>query len=254
MKYRVFIVLLLVVLGCDSADGQTTTNASANPDTTEGRRLYEGHCAMCHGIDGRGGRGPALTRPRLTLAQSDSALRALIADGKDPAMPAAWYLTDQEVAEVADYVRSFGKVAFEKPSGDPHQGHALYEKLGCSGCHTLRGQGSGFGPDLTSIYDRRSATFVRETIQDPAATLPIDFQFVRLVTRSGQSMEGIRLNEDTFSIQIKDANGQPRSFLKSNLKIIRKLREKTPMPSFRSALTPKQFDDLVSFLMSAETQ
>ena len=177
---------------------------------------------MCHGIDGAGGRGPALTRSRVVLGLKDSALRTVIAEGKEPSMPAAWYLTDQEIDDVAAYVRSFQMVPSQKIPGNAARGQTVYERLGCSRCHALQSQGSGFAPDLTALNERRSSNFVRKTIQDPASTMPADFMLVRVATRSGNLTAGIRINEDTFSIQIKDAEGRPYSFLKADLKSIRK--------------------------------
>ena len=56
------------------------------------------------------------------------------------------------------------------------------------------------------------------------------------------------LNEDTFSIQIKDQKGQFLSFRKAELKELRKQRGKSPMPSYRGSLTPEELTDLTAYL------
>ena len=63
-------------------------------------------------------------------------------------------------------------------------------------------------------------------------------------------MRGIRVNEDSFNIQIKDARGQFHSFAKSELKELKRLRGETPMASYDGSLTPAELDDLVAFLAS----
>jgi hypothetical protein len=63
-------------------------------------------------------------------------------------------------------------------------------------------------------------------------------------------IRGIRLNEDTFSIQLKDQQGRFHSFRKSGLRELKKLRGESPMPAYASSLTPAETDDLIAFLAS----
>jgi len=60
----------------------------------------------------------------------------------------------------------------------------------------------------------------------------------------------IRVNEDSFNIQIKDARGQFHSFTKSELKELKRLQNETPMPSYESSLSAAELDDLVAYLAS----
>src|SRR5215475_8015968 len=55
--------------------------AGGAADPVQGKRLFESHCARCHGISGHGGFGPSLARPRLRRAPDDAALRDLIHNG-----------------------------------------------------------------------------------------------------------------------------------------------------------------------------
>jgi len=65
---------------------------------------------------------------------------------------------------------------------------------------------------------------------------------------SGSTISGIRLNEDDLSVQVRDLSGTPRSFLKENIKELR--RDKTTvMPSY-GTLSKKELDDLVAYLNS----
>src|SRR5437764_14893883 len=91
-------------------------------DVDGGRRIFESQCAVCHGLKGGGGRGPSLNRPKLNKAPDDTALRALISEGSEPEMPAAWQLSTHEVVNVAAFVRSLGAVAPETLPGDPARG------------------------------------------------------------------------------------------------------------------------------------
>ena len=225
-------------------------NASTAVNIAAGKAIFQSHCALCHGLDGGGGRGPDLRRPKLDRAPDDEALKSLILNGIPPEMPDGWYLSPEDIANVAAFVRSLGNVPMEKLPGDPARGKALLEQSGCLGCHILAGQGVGFGPSLTDIGAKRGAAQLRETLRNPAKTLPEGFLLVEVTTPSGQTVRGIRLNEDTFTIQLKDAHGRIYSFRKSALRGLKKLRNETPMPSYASAFSPAQLEDLVAFLAS----
>ncbi len=222
--------------------------AAAQTDVPAGRKIFESQCALCHGQTGGGGRGPALNRPQLEHAPDDAALRRVISDGLDPEMPAAWQLTPREVESVAAYVRSLGSAPQETLPGDPARGARVYEARGCSGCHMIAGQGAGFGPELTAIGARRNAAWLRQAVLDPAASLPQGFAWMAATTAAGETVRGIRVNEDAFTIQIKDAGGRFHSFRKAELRELRRLTGETPMPAYRGRLTEGELDDLVAYL------
>lgn len=227
----------------------TSTSRPAG-DAEDGRKLFDRHCALCHGIEGKGGRGPALSRLHLPHAPDDAALKTVIEEGIPPNMPQAWFLGEDDVDDLIAYVRSLGRIPREKIPGDAVRGATIYNKSGCAACHILHGAGAAYGPELTGIGDRRGAAFLKNLLRKPASSLPEDFLFVRAVTSTDESIEGIRVNEDTFTIQLKDARGILYSFRKADLKELNRLRGETPMPSFESLLSPVELDDLVAFLAS----
>jgi cytochrome c1 len=67
-------------------------------------------------------------------------------------------------------------------------------------------------------------------------------------TAAGETVRGIRVNEDAFTIQIKDAGGRFHSFRKAELRELRRLTGETPMPAYRGRLTEGELDDLVAYL------
>jgi cytochrome c oxidase cbb3-type subunit 3 len=223
---------------------------SKQPDLAAAKLIFEGRCALCHGIDGGGGRGPSLRRAKLVHAADDEALKSVIENGVRPEMPEAWFLTKDEIASVAAYVRSLGNVPPETLPGDAARGKSIYARSGCAACHILDGEGSGYGPELTDVGARRGSARLRETLQNPAKTIPENFLLAEATTSSGQTIRGIRLNEDTFSIQLKDQQGRFHSFRKGELRDLKKLRGETPMPSYGSVLSAADLDDLINFLSS----
>ena len=214
---------------------------------TPGKQIFEAQCALCHGQTGGGGRGPALNRPKLERAPDDEALRKLITDGSRD-MPGAWQLHPDEVVTVAAYVRSLGALPAEAVPGDPVRGARTYAANGCAGCHMIGGAGAGFGPELTAIGARRNAAYLRQTVLKPSPSLPDGFQYVLATPGAGAAVRGIRVNEDSFTIQLRDAGGKYHSFRKSELKDLRRLEGQTPMPAYEGRIAAADLDDLVAYL------
>lgn len=254
MRWRRKAVFILLGLLTGSAwtaarAGQTAAKEKeAKGDVAAGKRLFERHCALCHGIEGKGGRGPALNRAHLAHAPDDEALKAVISDGIPPRMPEGWFFSDEDIANVMAFVRSLSKVPADPLPGNAARGASVYAKSGCSSCHILNSEGQGFGPELTGIGEARSAAFLEQAIRKPAAVLPEDFLFVKATTASGEVVEGIRVNEDSFTIQIKTAGGRYFSLRKDELKDLAKLRGESPMPPFEGILSDADLHDLVAFL------
>jgi putative heme-binding domain-containing protein len=224
--------------------------AAPRVDPAAGKVIFQAHCALCHGLDGGGGRGPDLRRPKLDHAADDGALKTLIENGIPPEMPDGWYLSKEDIANVAAFVRSLGNVPTEKLPGNAARGEALYDRSACDRCHILGSRGAGFGPALTDIGAKRGAARLLETLRNPGKTIPDGFLLVEATTSAGETFRGIRLNEDTFTIQLKDMQGRLYSFRKSELRGLKKLRNETPMPSYASAFSAAGLEDLVAFLAS----
>jgi cytochrome c oxidase cbb3-type subunit III len=239
-----------VVLAALGAIYLAQSSVEPAPDIAAGRKTFEGRCAVCHGVSGGGGRGPSLYRPEFDKAPDDAALRTLITQGIEPEMPGAWMLLPREVINVAAYVRSVARVPPDPVPGDPAHGAAVYRANRCSGCHIIRGDGIGFGPELTSTGARRSAAHLREALIKPEAFTPKEFVSVEAVTSFGETISGIRANEDTFTIQIKDSTGRFHSFRKGELKELRILHNQSAMPSYQTLLSPADMQDLVAYLAS----
>ena len=115
----------LLALVCLAAQAQVPSAE----DLARGKKLYEGHCALCHGITGTGGKGPNLAQPTLRRAPDVERLAEVIKNGiPGTEMPGAWQLTDREAMQTAQYVRSMGRTAVVKLPGDAARGRVLYRK------------------------------------------------------------------------------------------------------------------------------
>ena len=239
-----FALLLLVVL-CPP-----TAVAAQTAEMEQGKRLYESQCGSCHGPLGNGGKGANLAQPQLRRAFDDQALFNIIRRGiRGTEMPGS-PLTPSQVSSIAAYVKTLGSVGPEDVAGDGRRGAAVYAALDCARCHTLRGRGGVVGPGLDDIGARRSAAHLREALIDPEASVPSGFLQLRVVTRDGRALTGIRVNEDGFSIQFRDLSGRLHSFWKRELETLEQQWQRSPMGSYEARLTSEETDDLVAYLVS----
>jgi hypothetical protein len=77
-----------------------------------------------------------------------------------------------------------------------------------------------------------------------------EFLPVVVVTREGREIRGLRINEDSFTIQVRDTANQLYSFRKADLSRIEKQSGKSLMPSFSDRLSKPELDDLIAYLSS----
>jgi cytochrome c oxidase cbb3-type subunit 3 len=224
---------------------------SSRGDLANGEKLFQHHCALCHGPKGEGGRGPMLTQAKLSRATDDAALLKILEEGiRGTEMPGADSMSEHEMRQTAAFVRSLGKVPIKPVPGNPARGAEIYRGKGaCGTCHSIKGQGGISGPDLASIGLRRSAGYLHESLVDPQAAVPDEYLLVKVVTKKGQNVTGVRVNEDSFSIQIRDDSGRSHSFWKYEVEQIDKQRAKSPMPSYKD-LAEDELTDLVAYLAS----
>ncbi len=194
-----------------------------------------------------------MARPRLRRAPSDVSLYRVIRIGiRGTEMPRSG-LGEHQIWQVAGFVRSLGQVAQERIPGVPEQGKQLYTTKGnCVQCHTIDGWGGGVGPDLSEIGAQRSARYLRQALVEPEGAVPNNFLQVRVATRDARRITGTRLNEDSFSIQLRDLSGNVHSFWKRDLEELHKGWGESSMPSYRAILTPVELDDLVAYLASLQ--
>jgi putative heme-binding domain-containing protein len=219
-------------------------------DVQQGGGLFQLHCSYCHGSHGEGGRGADLSAGIYRIGGKDPELFTTIRSGIPGTEMPAVRVTDDDVWRLVGFVKRIGSQGLaEKATGDGVAGKSIYAKGGCAACHRIGTEGTDLGPDLTDIGRRRGLKFLEESIVQPDAFVPNNYRAVVLVLASGSTISGIRLNEDDLSVQIRDVGGNLRSFLKANIKEIRRDKPSL-MPSYESTLNKKDLGDLVAYLNS----
>jgi putative heme-binding domain-containing protein len=224
--------------------------SATSADLAAGKKIFDAQCAWCHGTNGTGGTGPILQRANLRHASTDRALVEIVRTGiPGTEMPSfAIALTERTAWQTAAYVRSLGRTAQTPVRGDARRGGTVYQSAGCASCHTIDGRGGTLGPELTAIGALRGPSHLRESIVNPKATHPPGYLVVNAVTKAGEAIRGVRLNEDVFWVSIRDAAGTVHTVQKSDLTRLDRELDGTLMPSYDTRLSPADLDDLIAYL------
>jgi cytochrome c oxidase cbb3-type subunit III len=250
---------MLVVLAAASIAAQ---NRSAT-DFARGEQLYTRECASCHGPAGEGGRGPTLAAPGLTRAPDVESMVRVIRSGISGTDMPRSRMTEAEARDLAAFVLRFGERPVERVAGDARRGEQVYSTKGmCAACHSINGRGGAYGPDLTDIGRRRGAAHLRTSLIDPNADVPRSFSpfrsdvnltqnflEVHVTTKDGKQVTGVRVNEDSFTIQLRDMTGRIHSFSKSDVEL-RKEWGRSSMPAYGATLAPQEIEDVVAFMLT----
>ena len=259
MILKVALIALLGCLGTGWLRAQDHTNVIRNPfatpdDVAAGKQSFRSQCAACHGPDASGAAGPSLTTGTFRHGNSDEALYTVITKGVPGTPMAAFKLDGREVWQLISFLRSanVAKGAGRAP-GNSGRGAQIFNDNGCAQCHTAGKPGGLAGPDLAGIGSRRSLVQLETALLDPNAEVDPDYWSLRARAKTGQTIDGIRMNEDTDSFQILESSGRLRSIWKADLASYEIVRT-SPMPSFKGKLKPSELEDLVAYLASLQAQ
>lgn len=240
-------------------ESQPANTAPADPE--QGKRLFEQNCSTCHGADAGGDEGPDVRGVPTRLG--DAAVLNIIKRGiPGTAMPLFFDMSEKDAANIVAFLRRFATDrAAETVKGDANRGQATYQSSGCPACHIISGQGGVVGPELTRIGAMRGPGSLKARLIDPGANLPengtgfyaskwTEYLMFRAVDKSGHAVDGMRVSEDSFTIDLKDATGKIHGFWKPDLRSLKVEPGKSFMPSLKDVLSAEQMDDLTAYLMT----
>jgi quinoprotein glucose dehydrogenase len=109
----------------------------------------------------------------------------------------------------------------------------------------IRGRGGLIGPDLSDIGASRSLEKLKQSLEDPDASVALGFRQVSAVTLGGRRISGVAKNNSSYSIQIQDAAGQFHLLMKRDLReLVHQKSSLMPKPS----LSETEMQNLLAFL------
>jgi cytochrome c oxidase cbb3-type subunit III len=246
------------VLTCAAPAAAAAQNPTAAPpgdyapaDIAYGSRIYDAQCTTCHGANGDGVGGVNLRGGTFRNAITDQDLARVIGNGIQGTGMQAFKFDASEMAGIIAYLRNMNAVDRGSVKlGDEARGQALFDgKGGCARCHRVGGQGARVAPDLSDIGALRSAGSLLRSLTDPTSQMMPINRPVRAVLRDGTVINGRRLNEDTYTVQLIDDQEKLVSLAKNDLREYTILTT-SPMPSYRTTFAPAELADVVAYLLS----
>lgn len=131
-------------------------------------------------------------------------------------------------------------------SGNKSAGRAIYTQL-CASCHTLYGEGTSLGPDLTGA-GRDNIDHLLENIVDPSAVVTADFQLTTVKLKDGRVLSGFVAAQTAQTITLRGM-GQSHSLERAEIASTERSSQSLMPEGLLETLSPEQRRDLLAYLM-----
>lgn len=213
---------------------------------------FRQRCADCHGTDARGVRGPDITQV-WESGRTDQGLFMTIRGGiSGTEMPrfTAPRTSDRQIWQMLAYLRTLAAPApTDPPRGNAENGARIFE-ANCARCHRVDAAGGRIGPNLSRIGAARSREVLVLRIRRGSEDFRAGFAPVTITPPSGPPIQGVKKNEDLFSVQIMDTSERIQGFEKDQVtSVVNGTR--SAMPVFGpDRLSDSDLDDLVRYLQT----
>lgn len=231
------------------------TSFSQPGDIQQGKQLIRALCSRCHGIDGKGGKGPDLTDGVFRHGASNEEIIRNIRDGiPGTGMAGIGEVLDEWNWQILSYLRSEASKRAQNQQGlrgDAALGYELFKTHKCGSCHWGGSSVGRRGPNLARL--RATADYVRKSLIDPDSQIDGTYQPIVLVMDDGTVRQGMRLHENTYHVLLIDEEENLQTIPKSRIDELRK-PHKSLMPSFAKELTRKDVEDLTAYIFSLQEE
>ena len=135
-------------------------------------------------------------------------------------------------------------------NGNTGKGKMVFENL-CETCHIVKGQGIGYGPELSQIGNKLPKEGLYRAIMFPNEGINYDYAGVTLEMQDGSVAMGIVESENESHVELRIMGGTTNLYAKSNIKQ-RKPMDQSLMPTLTNSMSQEQLVDLVEYLAGLE--
>lgn len=161
------------------------------------------------------------------------------------------YIPEDQLPErLGDQVKAETILAM---TGDAARGERIFFESSaaqCKNCHSVRGQGSNTGPDLSQIGRKYERGALLETILLPSKAIAPEYFPYIIETESGQVLVGFVLEKNDRHVVLKEASGNVLR-LRANEITVMERRDQSLMPELiLRDVTAQDAADLLAYLMT----
>lgn len=97
---------------------------------------------------------------------------------------------------------NFGSAPENVSNRSIQKGKLVYEQAACNRCHSIKGEGAKYGPDLTDISKRFKGRKLLQQIVNPSAEIHKEFQTQIIEVDDGRMVTGLVIEETDDQIQM----------------------------------------------------
>ncbi|HEY2951987.1 MAG TPA: ThuA domain-containing protein [Verrucomicrobiae bacterium] len=139
----------------------------------------------------------------------------------------------------------------ELAGGDYEGGRGLFfgDRLKCSACHRLRGEGNTVGPDLSNLAHRDAASVLRD-IKEPNATIHPDYVAYSVQLRDGSDLTGFVRTQTGDSLRVVGSDGKEQLVRRDDVSELRPSAVSLMPAGLLEGLKDGQVRDLMTFLLN----
>jgi len=251
-----------------AAAGPSNPFAGNSQAIAQGEQAYNQNCTSCHGPNGGAGEiGPEIIHNLsvpLRGELNDNQILDVIRNGAPGTVMPAWKgkLLDDDILKIGAFLHSLRGTAIDNPlPGNVAHGEEIFWGKGqCGSCHMLGGKGALKGPDLTNVAAEYKSNLIVDALTKSnhrvygdggvhLRALPAmeTYDAVHVALSNGRSVDGVLLNQDSYSLQLMGDDNQLHLLDRSQVKAV---ESKPPlMPTdYDKRLTKEEFADLTAFL------
>jgi putative membrane-bound dehydrogenase-like protein len=136
--------------------------------------------------------------------------------------------------------------------GSAERGRQLFfgAQAACSACHSVAGEGSNIGPDLSKIASIRTRRDLLEAVTLPSASFARGFESYAVATADGQVFTGVLRRESPEAIWLRLADRSEVRLPRAEIEEMSPATQSIMPEGLLNTMTPAQRNDLVAFLES----
>ena len=132
--------------------------------------------------------------------------------------------------------------------GDVERGREVFTSATCSECHIVGGDGTEYGPDLSTIGAKLAKKGLYESILDPSASISPTYAPYLFELANGESVVGMLVSETDDGLIVRTEGGVVTEYERAEVESVLP-QPVSIMPSdLSSQMTVEELIDLVEYL------